>query len=175
MTDHDQKDEMQETELERIKKERDEYLDGWKRAKADYDNLIKETERKRTEYTDWANERILTELLPAIDQYETAMQFTPSFEGCAEDQRKRFQNWMVGLEAVRSLWWNAVNDLGLEKIPVQGAFDPVMHDAVGEEEAESVPPGHIIRSTTNGYRLKGKVIRPAKVILNRKNIQSTNS
>lgn len=154
-------------DLSKLKAERDEYLEGWKRAKADYENLTRETERKRSEFADWATERVLTQLIPALDQYEVALRFTPKLDGIPEDQQRPFENWIIGLEAVRALWWDAAKDLGLEMVRATGAFDPAIHEAVGEEESDSVPAGEIIRATVNGYALKGKLIRPAKVIVSK--------
>jgi molecular chaperone GrpE len=154
-------------DLSKIKAERDEYLEGWRRAKADYENLVRETERKRTEFGDWAVERVLAQLIPALDQYEIALRFTPKLDGIPDDQRRPFENWIVGLEAVRSLWWDEAKGLGLEMIRTTGAFDPAIHEAVGEEMSDVIPPGEIIRATMNGYALKGKLIRPAKVIVSK--------
>jgi molecular chaperone GrpE len=155
------------SDLEKITVERDQYLDGWKRAKADYENLVREMNQKRSEYAEWATEQVLSDLLPALDQYDLAMQFAPSFETLPEDQKRTFKNWMIGLEAVRSLWWESAKKLGLERVRTEGAFDPCLHEAVAEEESDSVPSDQLIRVTMNGYSLKGKVIRPAKVVVSK--------
>lgn len=154
-------------DLEQLISERATYLDGWKRAKADYENIVREMNQKKSEYADWATEQVLSELLPALDQYDIAMQFAPSLEKLPEDQQKVFKNWMIGLEAVRSLWWEAAKKLGLERINAEGKFDPAMHEAVGEEASETIESGNIIRSSMSGYTLKGKVIRAAKVIVSK--------
>lgn len=162
-------DGMQTTDNEQqstdIQKERDEYLQGWKRAKADYENLVREMNQKKAEYADWATEQVLSDLLPALDQYDIAMQFVPSTDALPEDQKKIFKNWIIGLEAVRSLWWDSAKKLGLERVRTDGAFDASMHEAVSEEASESVESGKIIRTMMAGYVLKGKVIRPAKVVV----------
>lgn len=154
-------------DLSKLEAERNEYLEGWKRAQADYQNLVRETEAKRSEFADWATERVLTQLIPALDQYEVALRFTPRLDAIPQDQRRPFENWIVGLEAVRSLWWDAAKDLGLEAVRTTGGFDPAIHEAVGEEVSETVPVGEIVRTTMNGYALKGKLIRPAKVIVSK--------
>ncbi|MBD3251074.1 nucleotide exchange factor GrpE, partial [Candidatus Uhrbacteria bacterium] len=82
------------TDIEMLTKERDEYLDGWKRAKADYENLVKETERKKAEYIDWSREQILISLLPAFDQYEVAMQHQPELQLNREADQKAYENWV---------------------------------------------------------------------------------
>lgn len=142
----------------------EEYLSGWKRAQADYANLKRETEREKIDFSKYANERLLSDLLPAIDQYEIAMAFTPDLSTVDEENRKRIQNWMIGLSAVKTIWENAFKDIGLEHVPTTGAFDPLLHEAAGEEESDQ-PEHHIIRVMQSGWRLNGKLLRPARVIL----------
>ena len=153
--------------FEKLLAERDEYLAGWKRAKADYDNLVKDMDKKRTEYADWATEQVLSRILPAIDQYDLALRFMPSLDVISEEERKIFEVWVTGLKAVYSLWMDAAKELGLELVSTTGAFDPSKHEAVGEEKSETIPAGQIIRATMNGYALKGKVVRCAKVIVSK--------
>jgi len=142
-----------------------EYLAGWKRAQADYQNLKKETERERSEYTKYANERLLHELLPMIDQLSLAMQHVPSTENLSEAQRKVWENWLAGLRAVQGSWDQLAKNVGLERISIEGSFDPMLHDAAGEESAEGKSPVEIIRGVQDGWKLHGKVLRPARVII----------
>jgi molecular chaperone GrpE len=161
------KSQITNSNIEELILERDRNLEGWKRAKADYENLVRETNLKKTEYAEWATEQALSELLPALDQYDIAMKFTPLLESIPDDQRKIFQNWIVGLEAVRTLWWDAAKRLGLDRVKTDGTFDPALHEAVSEESNETVESGTIIRTMMSGYTLKGKLIRPAKVVVSK--------
>jgi len=143
------------------------YLAGWKRAQADYANLKKDVEREKSEFSKYANERLLSSLLPAFDQYDTAISFAPDVTGLEPDQRKRIENWIVGLKAIRSIWENTFQEIGLEKVAATGTFDPLVHEAAGEE-ASGAPEHSIIRVLQNGWRLNGKLLRPARVILARR-------
>jgi molecular chaperone GrpE len=154
-------------DYQRLKDERDEYLNGWKRAKADYENLLKETKKHRAEFAEWANEQVLMRLLPALDQFEVALHFTPDLDSVPAHERRSFETWITGLEAVRTLWQEAAKDLGLDKISVSGTFNPEIHEAVGHETSDTVPAGDVIRATVNGYRLNGKIVRCAKVIVSK--------
>lgn len=140
---------------------REEYLQGWKRAQADYQNLKKDTEREKAEFAKYANERLLSDLLPTLDQFALALKHVPA----SDADRKSWDNWLVGVRAVQSLWEQAAKAQGLERIPTDGAFDPVRHEAVGEEEGDA--PGSILRVTQDGWTLHGKIIRPAKVIISK--------
>ncbi len=142
-----------------------EYVDGWKRAQADYANLKKDTEREKLEMIKYANQRLLQELLPAVDQFDTALRFTPDVSGLAEEDAKKMKNWIAGVQAVRSLWSNAFQSIGLEKVPVVGAFDPQIHEAVGSEAQTDIPSGQIIRVAQDGWKMHGKLLRPAQVII----------
>lgn len=151
--------------LDTLRRERDEYLAGWKRAMADYENLRKETEKEKEVFRKYANEAFALRMLPAIDQFEVAMQFAPSLDTLPDEHRKAFATWMTGLEAVRSLWRDAASELGLERIAAEGAFDPNLHEAVERLPSSGTPDGGILKISEHGYTLHGKVIRPAKVVV----------
>lgn len=153
----------------------DEYLAGWKRAQADYQNLRKEVEKERVEFVKYANERLLHDLLPSFDPFETAMKHAPEFPSLTEAERKTYRNWLQGLQAVRSLWEQTLRGLGLERIVADGAFDPRWHEAVGEEPAEEKNPGDIVRVIHDGWRWGEKVLRPARVIVAKKNTSGDSS
>lgn len=154
-------------EVETLRNERDEYLAGWKRAQADYVNLQKETVVARQEFTKYAKEEVLSRILPAIDQFEVALHFQPPLDILPEDVRRKFENWATGLHAVKSLWEQAAKDLGLESVTCVGDLDPTCHEAVAEESHPTVESGKIIKVMQNGWKLNGKLIRPAKVIVSK--------
>ena len=140
------------------------YLAGWKRAQADYANLKRESELARSNFSKYANERLIDSLLPGIDQYDMAMRFVPDVSSIDEASRKPLDNWLTGLKAVRSSWESAFQEIGLEKVPTDGNFDPLLHEAVAEEESE-LPASKIVRVMQDGWRLNGKLLRPARVII----------
>ena len=142
-----------------------EYLAGWKRAQADYQNLLRQTQQERGELVKFANERLLADLLPAIDQFGLAMHHIPTTETLSEDQRRVWENWLQGVRAVGAAWDSMASTIGLERIPIDGPFDPAMHDAAGEETMEGKSAGSISRVLQDGWQLHGKVLRPARVIL----------
>jgi molecular chaperone GrpE len=152
-------------ETNALQQERDEYLAGWKRAQADYLNLKKDTDREKQEFGKYANERLLEELLPAIEQFDLAISYAPDLETLPEEEKKRIGNWLNGIRAVRSLWMNTFQSIGLEPVTTEGVFDPQMHEAVGEEVSEGIEAGSIVRTMQGGWKLNGKLLRPAKVII----------
>lgn len=143
----------------------DEYLAGWKRCKADYDNALKEMAREKAAFGKYANEQLMAELLPAIDQFALAMKHVPMTETLPEASRGIWEKWLVGVRAVRSAWDQAAKQQGLERIPTDGMFDPLVHEAAGEEDREGAETGLILSVLQDGWRLYGKVLRPARVII----------
>jgi molecular chaperone GrpE len=158
-------EEKSSTELENLKALSEEYLAGWKRAKADYENLAKETERRTQNLVKFANENLLSAIIPIIDQFELALEHTPDITEFSEAEQKRLKNWIIGLHAVKAIWEAAFREMGLEQVATDGAFDPSVHEAVSREASEIVPTEHIIRVEQPGYLLNGKLLRPAKVVV----------
>ncbi len=148
----------------------EEYLAGWKRAQADYQNVKKEMERERSEIMSRANERLLERLLPVIDQFALAMQFLPDVEQLPEDLRPKWKNWVIGLAAIQTQWMQTASAEGLEPIETSGVFDPHVHEAVSEEPSESIAPGSIVRTIQTGWKLHGRVLRHARVVVAKVNV-----
>ncbi|MCR4279039.1 MAG: nucleotide exchange factor GrpE [bacterium] len=155
-----------ETENEVDCQKCEEYLEGWKRAKADYSNLQKTVEHERGELRKYATEDLLQAILPAIDQYDVALQFTPDIQNLPEDQKSVFKNWLIGIHAVRDIWERTFESIGLTTVREEGAFDPEMHEAVKEEDSD-LKPGTILSVQQKGWKLKDKLLRPAKVTISK--------
>ncbi len=143
-----------------------EYIAGWKRAIADYENLKKQTAEDKKNFTEYAHEQLLNDLLPAVDQFETALKFLPDISQLPDPHKKQIENWLVGIKAVNQLWEQSFNEIGLIKIPTDCEFDPNLHTAISQESDPEQPDGAILRTVQTGYKLKTKVLRPAKVVVN---------
>jgi len=147
----------------------DEYLNGWKRAQADYANLKKDMEKARMEVSDMAKENLLFDILPALDQFSIALEHLPDISALADADRKKMENWLVGIQAVKQLWDQTFASMGLENVDTSGIFDPAMHIAVGKEEDRDRPSEAILKVVQPGWSINNKVIKPAKVIVNSMN------
>jgi len=137
-------------ELAACRKEKQEYMDGWQRAKADYVNALKrfETDVKTSEFR--GKVRAVETLLPAFDALERAKE-----HGDVPD----------GFMGIAKQLESAFASLGLEEIGKVGArFDPMIHDAIGQDFAESLETDDTITVVLEkGWKIGGDVIRPAKV------------
>lgn len=154
MSEEDKKPEAEALgELEALKKERDEYLDGWKRAKADYLNYRKDEAERFAAWGKMANESLIGDLLMVLDSLNVGLSMIS--EGSAEKK---------GMSLVKTQLEDVLRRYGLEmlKAPPGKPFDPAREEAVGEMESPH-PEGSVAEEAEKGYSLGGKVIRPAKV------------
>lgn len=156
---------MENQEIEELKAKCDEYLAGWKRAQADYANLKKDTEKERAEFVKYANAKLLDALLPAIDQLEKALNFSPDISSLPEEEGNKIGAWINGVKAVKALWDNAFQSIGLIRVETTGEFDPKIHEAVSQKPSASVPKGHIISVEQDGWHLRDRLLRSAKVVV----------
>lgn len=137
-------------EFKACQKERAEYLAGWQRAKADYINLQREHEQKIADYFKFANEGLILELLPVLDSFEAATKNSP------EDKKE-------GILQLYNQLLNTLKSNGLEEIKALGEkFNPELHEAVETIKSDK-GEGIVVEEVQKGYKLHGKVIRPAKV------------
>lgn len=146
-------EEVDDDETSRLRAERDEYLDHLRRLQADFDNYRKRMLRDQTAHLERAGEALIEQLLPVLDAFELAM-----LNSGTDGERLR-----KGVELVYSELLGVLEKAGLERIEAHGKpFDPVEHEAVMHVEGEGGEPGvrDVVRT---GYRLKGRVLRPAMV------------
>jgi molecular chaperone GrpE len=128
------------------------------RTAAEMDNLRKRTARDREDAIRYANQRLLEELLPVIDNFEMGMQ------AAAQDTSSMIY---IGMDMVRRQLNDFLASQGVEEIPTTGNFDPKWQDAVAEEECSAGEEGRILRVTRRGYKLRDRLLRPASVVVSK--------
>jgi molecular chaperone GrpE len=139
-------------------KKAQEYLDGWKRATADYQNLQKEIAKEKQEIIKYANANLILSLLPVVDHFAMARTAIP------EDQKTA--QWVLGIEHIYRQLLDLLKCEGITKMETAGTpFDPLQHEAVGTRKQEGIHGGQILEETRSGYEYHGKVIQPAQVII----------
>ncbi|MEK7602274.1 MAG: nucleotide exchange factor GrpE [Patescibacteria group bacterium] len=138
-------------ELERTTKEKQEYLDGWQRAKADYVNALKRFEEEKRGAVALGSTKTLLLFMPALDSLARA--------------RAQGEQLPAGFEAIARQLEDASKQIGLSPIGAIGErFDPTMHEALGQDEARSVSEDDTITAVLEtGWKSGDAVIRPAKV------------
>ncbi len=159
---HQKKDEPENSELEELKKKCEEYLNGWKRSQADYQNLEKDYAGRMANMARYAAAEVISKFMPVIDNFELALSHVP------EDIKD--SEWVRGLFQVRRERDELLKTLSIERIESVGQeFDPHQHEAVGHEPSDTVPEGHITKEVQIGYTMKDRLIRPARVIVSKGN------
>lgn len=142
----------------------DEYLAGWKRALADYDNLQKDLARERTELRARLKEDVAYQLIAVLDNFDQAAKFKP------EGLSKELEVWLTGIMHVKNQLESVLRDLGLESYgSVSEMFDAHVHDAVGEQTQEDKADHEILEVIQRGWKLGERIVHPAKVIINNAN------
>lgn len=128
------------------------------RTAAEMDNLRKRTARDREDAVRYANQRLLEDLLPVIDNFEMGMQ------AASQDTKSMIY---IGMDMVRRQLNDFLAAQGVVEIPTTGAFDPNLHDAVAEEECAKGEEGRILRVTRRGFKLRDRLLRPASVVVSK--------
>ncbi|MBI2446690.1 MAG: nucleotide exchange factor GrpE [Parcubacteria group bacterium] len=140
--------------IENLMKQSEEYLNGWKRAKADYLNLKKEMEAQNKEIKEWMSKIMILPLLGIADSFEKAFRETP-------DNLKN-DPWVKGIEGIKKQFEDYLKSQGVEAMAIKGEkFDPAKHEAV--ESMEGGESGTIAEELQKGYLMNSDVLRPAKV------------
>ena len=126
------------------------------RLAADFENYKKRAARERQEYVALANERLLKELLPVLDDLERAL-------GAAEQHEEA--QLEEGVRLVHRSLASLLQRNGIEEIATDGKFDPHVHEALLAQPAEDREHGDVLDVIQKGYKLGDRVVRPARVIV----------
>src|SRR5258708_24645943 len=149
-----------ESDLASLQRERDDLLDTTRRLQADFENYRKRVVREQTALVERSTEGLLEQLLPVLDSFELAVR---NLEGSDVDDKVR-----KGIELVYIELLSVLERSGLERIECRGApFDPNEHEAVMQDDGDGEP--HVDDVLRTGWKLKGRVLRPAMVKVTRKN------
>jgi molecular chaperone GrpE len=125
------------------------------RLAADFDNYKKRAARERDEYVTLANERLVKELLPILDDLERALTAAAEHEEAALEE---------GVALVHRSLASLLEKHGLKPIATEGMFDPHVHEALLSQPSEA-DEGSVIDVVQKGYTLGERVVRPARVVI----------
>jgi molecular chaperone GrpE len=142
-----------DSELQKVKQERDSLYDRLLRKQAEFENYKKRIERERSDFVQFASAELVKELLNALDSFELAIR-----NAKADDQTLR------GFELIYKQLLDTMGRFGLKAIEVKGEkFDPNFHQAVATTPTDDVEENTIIEELRKGYLLNGRLLRPAMV------------
>ncbi len=145
--------------------EAQEYYERLLRLAAEMENLKKRQEKEKAELLQFANENLIKELLPVVDNLELALEHGRQLDAP--------QPLLEGLELVHQGFLKALTRFGVTPIVCVGQpFDPAFHNAVMQEETTDADDCTVLKELQKGYLLQGRLLRPAMVVV-AKNTQKT--
>lgn len=133
----------------------EEYLAGWKRTQADFENYRRRTEDGKAEWIKIAAADSMLKVAPILDDFRRAFEHIPAD---AQDTP-----WVAGMRQVEKHLRATLAASGLEPIESTGNFDPNLHEAIAYEEHPELPEGTVIGVVEIGWKLGDRVIKPARV------------
>ncbi|MEK7464383.1 MAG: nucleotide exchange factor GrpE [Patescibacteria group bacterium] len=160
-----EKDELKEykEKLEKCEQERDEYLNGWKRAKADFINYKKEEAERFARFAEMSSESMIIELISVLDSFDLGLTVLKD-----EASKK-------GLSLIKNQLDGILKRHGLERITAKigEKFNPERMEALQEIDS-SEPPGTVAEQVENGYMLGDRVLRPIRVHIAKNKVEASN-
>ncbi len=144
--------------------ERDIFYDKYLRAHSEFENAKKRIEKEKLDFIKYANDSIILEFLPIIDNLEIAEKHIK--------EAKDFKAVQEGLDMIQLQIQKFLKDIGIEKVKTVGdKFDPHRHEAVETEDAHGQEDGTVVAELKPGYALNGRLLRPASVKIVKKKTQ----
>lgn len=138
----------------KLQDELDESNDKYQRLQAEYANYRRRTQQEKETIGVFANEKIITELIPVIDSMERAL------DACEDKEDTMYK----GISLVHKQLMDTLVKFGVEEIEAESKeFDPNLHLAVMQESVDGVEANQIVMVLQKGYKLGTKVIRPSMV------------
>lgn len=132
------------------------------RALAEMENFKKRLTREHEEHSRYAAEKVLADLLPTLDNLDLALQYGSQHEAC--------KDMLLGVEMTRKLLLDAVRQHGLEAVGEEGEeFSPTLHEGLSFEVRDDMNDNCVSKVLQRGYKLKDRLLRPAKVSISKKN------
>jgi molecular chaperone GrpE len=136
----------------------DRFRDLALRSQADFENYKKRSAREKDEAIKYANSSLLERLVGIIDNFELGL--------AAAKEQGADSPIYSGMVLVQKQLNDLLAENGLQPIEAEGkTFDPNVHEAIAHEPSDRVPEGIVVRQTRRGYRLKDRLLRPAKVVV----------
>jgi molecular chaperone GrpE len=153
------KDQLIET-IRALQEQADNNYDLYLRSQAEMENIKKRNAKEKDDFVKYANERLMKELLPVMDNLEKAISHAHNENG-VDPLREGLELTLKGLK-------DTLKKGGLEEVEAKGKpFDPCFHEAVSQMADESAKPGTVLHELQKGYMLNGRLIRPSMVVVSK--------
>ncbi len=149
------------SQVEKLDQDLKEKENNVKLAQAELVNYRKRKDEETSNLLKYANQDLVVDLVPVLDNLERAVN---TDESKLDEPTKKF---LQGFKMLSNNFKETLAKYGVEEIPTVGEpFDPMVHEALMVKQDESKPNEVVLECLMKGYTLKGKVIRPSKVVVN---------
>jgi molecular chaperone GrpE len=142
-------------DVDALQADRDQLFDRLQRLAAEFDNFRKRSARDQAAFAERANERIVKELIPILDDLGRAL------EAASDHEEAKLEE---GVSLVHRALADVLAKEGLSEIETDGKFDPHVHEALLSQPSDA-EEGSVIEVVQKGYKLGDKVLRPARVVV----------
>ncbi len=144
--------------IKKLEKEKEEYLTGWQKERAESVNISKRAEEEKRSFAKYANENLINDILPTIDSFDLAFRNKEAWDALPSV-------WTKGIEYIYNQLLSTLESYGVKKVDPKGlVFDPMRDEALETIETEKEDEDHKVLETIQpGYMMNEKVLRPAKV------------
>ena len=154
-------EETSEDKIKKLEAELQEWKNSYTRKLAEFQNFTKRKENEVAEMRKYASEGIIVKLLDNIDNLERAVD--------ASKESQNFDSLIEGVNMILNNLKNLLTEEGVEEIEAAGKeYDPYEHKAMITENKEELDDNVVVQVFQKGYKMKGKVVRPAMVTVNKK-------
>lgn len=144
--------------IEELERERDELKDKYLRKAAEFENYKRRTEQEFATFGKYANEQLIRDLLPVIDDFERSLHVSKD--------RREFGPFYKGVDLIYKKFTKLLESRGVKPIESEGKpFDVDLHDALMQTPKDNIEPNTVIEEVEKGYIYNDKVIRHAKVVV----------
>lgn len=141
----------------------DEHWERLLRMSADFENFKKRAARERLDAIKFANESLLSRLIPILDNFDMALTAANGTQANALESIK------TGVQMIHGQLKAILTESGVEEVDAADkVFDPLWHEAVSQQESAEVPEGRVLQQIRKGYKLRERLIRPASVVVAKK-------
>ncbi|CDZ80827.1 HSP-70 cofactor [Candidatus Rubidus massiliensis] len=149
--------EISQEELDKLKKEVNDYKDKYLRLLAESENARKRLYKEKQELTQYAIQNIIVEFLHPIDHLENALKYTTNMS-------QEVKNWAIGFQMILGQFKDVLSTNGIYPFETIGKeFDPHTQEAIEMVETNEYPQGYVVEQNVQGYKMGDRVIRPARV------------
>ena len=149
-----------QAELDACKASSEQWQQRFVQVSADMQNYKRRMEKEQITWTRRAQEGVLAQLLPIVDDFDRALAEQKKHAG---DQD--LSAWMVGFEMISKELYKFLKSVHVTEIAEMTVFDPMLHEAIAQVESPDIASGDIVEVVQKGYMLGDQVLRPAKVVV----------